>query len=62
MCTSLVLFALSGMFVPAITETPQFTDYSVGMRRCERENKPMAVFFGSGENGWLKLSQEGKLN
>lgn len=60
MCTSLVLFALSGVFTPAITEA-QFSDYGVGMRRSERENKPMAVFIGRGNKGWEKLSQEGQL-
>jgi hypothetical protein len=62
MCTSLVLFALSGVFTPGITEGPQFSDYSVGMRRSERENKPIAVFIGAGKSGWEKLSQEGKLS
>jgi hypothetical protein len=62
MCTSLVLFALSGVFTPAVTEGPQFNDYGVGMRRSERENKPIAVFIGSGKKGWENLSQEGKLS
>jgi hypothetical protein len=60
MCTSLVLFALSGVFT--ITEGPQFDDYGIGIRRSERENKPIAVFIGSGKKGWEKLSQEGKLS
>lgn len=61
MCTSLVLFALAGVFTPGITD-PSFADYSVGMRRSEREHKPIAVFIGNGAKGWQKVSQEGKFS
>jgi hypothetical protein len=37
-------------------------DYQDGLRRSERENKPVAVFIGSGKKGWEKLSQEGKFS
>ncbi len=62
MCTSLVLFALSGMFTPAVTEGPAWHDYRDGLERSERENKPIAVFVGTGKKGWEKLSQEGQFN
>jgi hypothetical protein len=62
MCTSLVLFALSGMFTPAITEAPRWSDYPEGMRLSERERKPIAVFIGSGKKGWERVSQEGKFS
>jgi hypothetical protein len=62
MSSSLVLFALAGMFTPAISEEPQWYRYGDALRRSEQENKPVAVFIGTGKKGWEKISENGKFN
>lgn len=63
MSTSLMLFALSGLFAsPAADSGPAWLkDYQLAQVQGRSANKPLAVFIGSGEEGWRKLSQEGAL-
>lgn len=65
MHTSLVLFALSGVFAPtaALDRGPKWLDdYSLARTQCVSENKPLAVFIGSGKSGWNNVSKEGELD
>lgn len=61
MCTSLVLFALSVFAPSAVTEPVWLNDYSLALKKGQNENKPLAVFIGSGKNGWDKVSKDGSL-
>lgn len=64
MYTSLALFALSGVFAPsAVAPEPAWIrDYGLARKQGVSENKPLAVFVGSGKKGWEQVSQEGALN
>lgn len=62
MYTSITLLALTGLSAAAMPE-PQPTwqsDYRLARRIGEREQKPLAVFVGSGTGGWLQLVREGR--
>jgi hypothetical protein len=63
MYTSLALFALSGVFAPsAVSAEPAWIrDYGLARKQGVSENKPLAVFVGSGKKGWEQVSQEGAL-
>jgi hypothetical protein len=62
MHTTILLLALSG-FVSAETATPRWqTDYPNAKKRGAELNKPLAVFLGSGADGWQKLAREGTLS
>jgi hypothetical protein len=37
-------------------------DYRLALQRAEAAKKPVAVFIGSGKNGWNALCEEGTLN
>jgi hypothetical protein len=63
MYTSLLLFALTTYSAqPAlIPAAPQWLDdYSVALQHGRTEKKPLAVFVGSGAEGWARLSNEGR--
>jgi hypothetical protein len=63
MYTSLVLFALSGFSSPAeMTSSPSWLmDYSLARQQGIDDKKPLAVFVGSGKEGWDKLVRNGAL-
>jgi len=64
MYTSLVLVALSGsLIVSSPSESLAWqTDYSQAKKMGQSEKKPLAVFVGSGANGYDKVSREGQLS
>jgi hypothetical protein len=57
---TLVLSALSGMMVSSVlsTEPAWMTDYDKARQRGMKEEKPLAVFIGSGTAGWEQVSRE----
>jgi len=65
MYTSIVLAALMGPgAAPQVQaqEIPSWQEnYSLARKAGRQANKPLAVFNGSCEKGWVKLSQENKL-
>ncbi len=62
MYASMLLIALSGI-APAIKDEPAWVnDYGAARKLCQKEEKPIAVFFGSGATGWNDLSREGRLD
>ena len=63
MYTSLVLLALTGFTSSAENvEAPSWqTDYSLAKKQGEGDKKPVAVFIGSGKEGWDKLVRKGSL-
>jgi hypothetical protein len=63
MTTSLALLALSSFLASSTgAEKPNWlTDYAVARQLGRVVQKPLAVVVGSGQEGWEKLSQEGKL-
>jgi hypothetical protein len=63
MNTSIVLFALSGVFGPGMSpnEPSWLGDYGSAQQLGRAEQKPLAVFLGSGPAGWRQLSREGRL-
>jgi hypothetical protein len=64
MFTSAVLVALSGLLAQGemIPERPTWlNDYGVASKRGIAEQKPLAVFIGTGEAGWEKISKDGEL-
>jgi len=63
MYTSVVLVALSGYFAnAAVPERPEWlSNYSLAYKQGQKERKPLAVVFGTGAEGWQKVSKDGKL-
>jgi len=64
MFTSAVLVALSSILSPGelIPERPTWlNDYGAASKRGIAEQKPLAVFIGTGEAGWERISKEGEL-
>jgi len=63
MYTSGLLVALLGLLPSSIRQEPTWLeDYSKACRLCQRAEKPLAVFVGSGSKGWNNLSKEGQLS
>ena len=62
MYASMLLIALLGIAPVAKDEPTWVKDYSVARKLCQKEQKPMAVFIGSGATGWNDLSREGRLD
>jgi len=61
MHTSIVLIAL-GLLNSAALESPAWkTDYDSARKTGREEQKPLAVFVGSGAKGWHRVTKEGKL-
>jgi len=64
MYTSILMLALSSSFGHTGAELPSprwLEDYTAASRQGAAEQKPLAVFVGSGEAGWERLSRDGKL-
>jgi hypothetical protein len=63
MCTTVVLVALSGTLASSVssTEPGWLNEYGKARLRGQQEEKPLAVFIGSGKAGWEQVSREGKL-
>lgn len=64
MYTSVVLFALSGFLAAASApgEPAWWNEYGKARQQGQKEEKPLAVFIGSGTKGWNQVSREGQLN
>lgn len=64
MYASVLLFALAGTDAIATGQEspPWYTSYSLAQFTASNQHKPLAVFFGSGKDGWQKLAKEGKLS
>jgi hypothetical protein len=65
MYTSIVLGAcLLGGVAPERAPEPVSwrSDYTAACREARREQKPLAIFVGSGQQGWQKVSQDGQLS
>jgi hypothetical protein len=62
MYTTMLLFALTGLPAADAAEGPAWlTDYGSAQKQGREEKKPLAVFFGSGKDGWSKVARNGKL-
>ena len=63
MYTSVTLVALSGFLIAAPNENgPSWRDYRTGAKQGKEQRKPLAVFFGSGKQGYQQVSSDGKLS
>ncbi len=66
MYTSLVLFALSAGVVPTaelIPVAPSWrSDYTLALKEGQSSKRPLAIFVGSGPEGWDKVSKDGGLD
>jgi hypothetical protein len=61
MYTTVVVFALTGFTWTAETAPSWWTDYTQARQQGMMEKKPVAVFIGTGQDGWGKLAREGNL-
>src|ERR1700733_3419870 len=63
MYTSIVLLALSGLSPAADSPvaTSWLTDYAQARKQGATDKKPVAVFLGSGKDGWTQLVRGGVL-
>ena len=64
MYTSALLLALATYSAHAgiLSVSPRWVnDYSLAYERGQKERKPLAVFVGTGPQGWDRLSREGRL-
>src|SRR5262245_16150959 len=62
MYTSVSLVALSGFLLVSPAEGPTWTrDYNAARKVGRQEQKPLAVFVGSGQAGYQKVSRTGRL-
>jgi hypothetical protein len=63
MYTGFVLFALTG-FAPLANESELswLTSYPAARQQGNMEKKPIAIFLGTGQNGWSKLVRGGSLS
>jgi hypothetical protein len=62
MCTAVVLLALSGFTASAIPDEPRWLDdYGKARQQGRLQEKPLAVFIGSGTTGWDQVTREGSL-
>ena len=66
MYTSVMLLALSAGLVPTANMIPVApswrNDYSLALKEGQRSKRPLAIFVGSGPEGWDKLSKDGGLD
>jgi hypothetical protein len=64
MCTTALLLALSVLGVPsaATAEPDWLRHYASAREQGGAEEKPIAVFIGSGQRGWNQVSREGQLS
>lgn len=64
MCTSMFWLALVGFFMPntgGSSGPVWLQEYSIARQRVAEQQKPLAVFVGTGESGWEDVSEEGRL-
>lgn len=63
MCTSIVLYVLSGFLVPnpASSDPVWLQEYALARQLGTEQQKPLAVFISSGTSGWEDVSEEGRL-
>jgi hypothetical protein len=62
MYTSVVL-ALVGLYAPTLDQEPVWNaNYWQARKQGQQQGKPLAVFVGSGQAGFEKLSREGRLS
>jgi hypothetical protein len=61
MCTTIYCFALT-VFIPADPAPTWNRDYGLAMRQATAAQKPVAVFIGSGKEGWKTVCDEGDLS
>jgi len=62
MFATTLMVALSGLVVPAVMDSPSWhADYGSAQKLGREEHKPLALFFGSGKDGWNQLSRDGTL-
>jgi len=63
MYTSALLVALVGLFPSSIRSEPKWLhDYSQAYWQCQKVERPLVVFLGSGSEGWNRLSRDGQLS
>jgi len=63
MFTSVTLVALSGLLPLTTSKEPVWLqDYASARSQCEKVGRPLALFVGSGPEGWKHLSQDGQLS
>ena len=63
MYTSVMLLALSGLSAPAEAPTPPAwrTDYGAAQKLAQTQQRPLAIFVGTGKQGWRQVAQGGEL-
>ena len=61
MYTSFALLTLAAMLTN-ISQPTWETDYRLARLACERTQKPIAVFIGSGSVNWRQLTREGQFD
>src|SRR5258708_424836 len=64
MYTSLILVALTGTIVeggPQNSSPTWYGDYGIAQKQGVESTKPLAIFIGSGEAGYGKISRKGRL-
>lgn len=63
MHTSVALVALAGLVAaaPAAPSPSWLTDYAAARAQGRRQDKPLAVFVGTGKEGWKDVCREGRL-
>jgi hypothetical protein len=62
MMYSLLLIALGGI-APSVPQEPIWIqDYSQARKLSQTQEKPIAVFIGSGQSGWSNISRDGRLD
>lgn len=63
MFTSVTLIALAGLMPLTTSKEPAWLqDYASARSQCEKVGRPLALFVGSGPEGWKHLSQDGRLS
>jgi hypothetical protein len=64
MYTSIVLCALAGSLsaIPPANKVDWQSEYKAAKLKVVESGKPMAVFIGSGKDGWTKVLRDGQLS
>ena len=63
MFAATVYVALTGIpLIPAVPEPRWLSEYHAARHQGRQQDKPLAVFIGSGKAGWDQLSREGHLD
>jgi hypothetical protein len=62
MFTTTLVVALAGFVASTTLGSPRWhADYRAAQKLGKEGSKPLAVFIGTGKDGWNRISQEGKL-